>query len=382
VSAGAIQIAARQPLWASIRRGVGWLAFDGRLVGAFLASRLIVLVAAVVAETLIPRNPALTSGDPAPILRSLTSWDGIYYLGIARDGYHATALADGHFDVAFQPLYPFLVRVLAAPWPAFTGLVAVALSNVLALVGLGLLARLGEPYLGRRRARLAAAYLAIFPFAAVFSMAYTESLFLVLTVSAFLAAERRRFALAGILLALDTLTRLQAAVLVVPIAVLLWQRSERRLTAPLAWLLLAPTAAAAFLLFASVAGGNGSGYFDAMATWGRTGLGSAQGGDALLDRLDPYRLALAGVFLVSLFSLVYMRVDRVPVAYALVPVLTIALVLASGLLESVGRYVMLAFPFVWILARRGPATRFTWPLLSAALLATVSILEFGGYYVP
>ena len=163
------------------------LAIDRPLVTAFVLSRLVVLLAAVAAEYLLARNPLLTSGDAAPLLRSLTSWDGMYYLGIARDGYHAAAVSGAYHDYAFAPLYPMLVRVLSAPWPGFAGLVAVVVSNVAFLAALGLLVRLGEPYLGRRRARLAAMILAFFPFAAVFSMAYTESLFLALSLAASIA---------------------------------------------------------------------------------------------------------------------------------------------------------------------------------------------------
>src|SRR5437762_12185716 len=71
-----------------VRSVLAALGLDARVIGAFAASRLLVLVAAFAAENLIIRNRALTSGDSAPILKSLTSWDGIYYLGIAREGYH------------------------------------------------------------------------------------------------------------------------------------------------------------------------------------------------------------------------------------------------------------------------------------------------------
>ena len=94
-------------------RGVGVaLAIDRPLVTAFVLSRLVVLLAAVAAEYLLARNPLLTSGDAAPLLRSLTSWDGMYYLGIARDGYHAAAVSGADHDYAFAPLYPMLVRVV------------------------------------------------------------------------------------------------------------------------------------------------------------------------------------------------------------------------------------------------------------------------------
>ena len=187
--------------------GVGWRG----LVAVVVASRLVVLAAALVAELLVPRNPLLTGGDGAPILQSLTSWDGWWYLGIVRDGYHAAPLDGAYQDYAFLPLYPMLVRLLATPFPGWEGLIAVLLSNVLFAVGIVLLVRLTAPRFGPAFAYRSAALLAIFPFSAVFSMAYAESLFIVLMLGAFLAAERGRAVPAGLLLALATLTRLQGA---------------------------------------------------------------------------------------------------------------------------------------------------------------------------
>ena len=118
------------------------------LAGAFLASRLIVLVAAVVAERLVTRNPALTSGGHAPILTSLASWDGWFYLGIARNGYHAAPVVGAYHDYAFQPLYPGLVALLSAPWPGAADLIAVIISNAAFAVAMVLLYHLGRPMIG------------------------------------------------------------------------------------------------------------------------------------------------------------------------------------------------------------------------------------------
>jgi len=74
------------------------IALDRSLVAVFVVSRLLVVAAAFAAEFLIVRNPNLTSGDGAPILRSLTSWDGWFYLGIVRDGYHAGAVSGTYHD--------------------------------------------------------------------------------------------------------------------------------------------------------------------------------------------------------------------------------------------------------------------------------------------
>jgi hypothetical protein len=58
-------------------------------------------------------------------------------------------------------------------------------------------------------------------------------------------------------------------------------------------------------------------------------------------------------------------------------------VLVSGILESVGRYVTLAFPNFWMLAgRRARWFRLGWPIVSVVLLGVVSTQIFRGYFVP
>jgi hypothetical protein len=371
------------------RSRVDWRAFvdefrlDGGVVALFVVSRLLIVVAAVVAEQLIPRNPALIPGADGFLLRSLTSWDGWYYLGIARDGYHADPVSGAYRDIAFAPLYPALVRVLSAPWPAFTGIVAILLSNVAFLAALGLLTRLGTIHLGRRRAALAAGLLAIYPFASVFGMAYTESLFLLFMVAAFLAAERRHRTWAGIFLALTVLSRLQGVGLILPLWVLMLRQDGWRPKPSQAWLLLGPLAALGFGLYVGWITGSLTGFLDAQKAWGRTGVGGAAPDATVAAKFSFYQAALLLTLLWSVFLLVFVRADKMRPEYWLIPVVFIAAELSSGSLEAVGRITMLAFPYVWILAnRRSLFARRAWPLISAGLFTVVAILSFGGYWVP
>ena len=356
---------------------------DSTIVGAFVVSRLLVLVAAVVAEYFIIRNPALIPGADGPILRSLTSWDGWYYLGIVREGYHADPVAGPYRDTAFLPLYPIVVRVLAAPWPAFAGLVAVIVSNVAFLLSLGLLARLGERFIGRRRATRAAALLALYPFASAFAMAYTESLFLLVTIGAFLAAERGNRPAAGVLFALACLCRLQGVALILPLAIVLLRRDGWRPRPSLLWLLLGPLAALGFVLYVGSVMGSLTGFLDAQQAWGREGIGGAAPGGTIAAAFSPYQAALVLTLCWSVFMLVWARTDRLRPEYVLIPILFIAAEVSSGSLEAVGRVTMLAFPYAWLLAsRRSVLARRYWPLLSAGLFTAVAILSFGGYWVP
>jgi len=387
MSSPTLTAAASVPIFTRWRSGARALAGEFRLgaglIAIFVASRLVVIVAALVAEYLVPRNAALTPGATGPILTSLTSWDGWYYLGIVANGYQADPVAGAYSNVAFPPLYPAIVKVLSLPFPAYAGLVAVILSNVAFLMALALLVRFGTPYIGRRRATLAAGLLVIYPFASAFAMAYTESLFLLLMVAAYLAVERGHRAWAGVFFALTVLCRLQGLALILPLAILMLRQDGWRPRASLGWLLLGPVAAVAFLVYIATVTGSPTAFLDAQQAWGREGLGGAAPDTTLGAAFSPYLGALLITLLATVFLLVFVRADRIPIEYALVPVLFIAAELSSGSLEAVGRITMAAFPLVWILAnRRSIIARRAWPMVSVGLFAIVAVLSFGGYWVP
>ena len=325
-----------------------------RLIVVAVGSRAIVLLAAWVAEKFVARNPNLVPGDSAPLLQSLTSWDGWWYLGIVRDGYHSQALIGGYHDYAFLPLYPALVRLLSEPFPGYEGLIAVILSNLLFGVSLALLVLLGTRHLSDSVAFRAAALLAIFPFSAVFSMAYAESLFMVLMLGALLAAETRRPVVAGVLLALATLTRLQGIVLLIPIAMLLWKEDRPARPAWLA-LLLGPAAAMAALGWVVWLTGDVTSYGAAQGAWGREGLGGDPAGSlaaGLTSSVALIHVVDLATLILAVFLLVFLRGDRIPVAYSSIPVLFLGVVFASGSIQSIGRLLMPAFPYQWVLAAR------------------------------
>ena len=352
------------------------------VVATWLVSRVLVAAAAVAAENLVARNPRLASGSGGPVLSSLTSWDGWWYLGIARSGYHAAPISGQYHDYAFFPLYPALVRMLSLATPTYDGLIAVLLSNVLFLVALWLLYRLTTEVLDEDRALWSVVLLCLFPFSWVFSMAYGESLFLALSLGSLLAAERGRAGWAAILASLAGLTRLPGVLLVVPLALILWRRVRDRRA--LAWLVLVPLGAALFAAYVAGLTGSAAAVGTAQDAWGRTGAGAAAAaGQSLGANLDPMLVTFLVTLLGYVFLLVYLRPDRIPLAYALIPVLTLATVFASGNLQSIGRLGMVAFPYAWILAgRRSRWFRLAWPAVSVVLLAALSVEIFAGWYQP
>ncbi len=173
-------------------------------------------------------------------------FDALWYTQIAAHGYHAQ---DG--SSVYFPLYPLLTRLSAPLLGGNVLLAALAVSNLCFAALLLLLYHLVEGRHGEEAARRAVLLLCVFPTASFLLGAYTESLFLALTVSCFLALDRERPLLASLLAFLAALTRIQGAVLALP---LLWMalqgwRAGRRDPRPWLAALLPPLATALFTLY-------------------------------------------------------------------------------------------------------------------------------------
>jgi hypothetical protein len=197
---------------------------------ALLGSRLLVAAGGaagiLISARLVPRfyPPGFHSGMGGianVLLGSGMRWDGPYYVDIAQHGYTAGTLA----RPVFFPLYPFLIRV--AHYVVGSYAVAAVLVSLAALAGaLVLLERLTALELGPSAARATVLLLAFAPLSFFFSAAYAESLFLLLSVGTMLAARRERWALAGGLAALATLTRITGVLLVIPLVIVVLRTSR------------------------------------------------------------------------------------------------------------------------------------------------------------
>jgi hypothetical protein len=194
----------------------------------FLASRAVVLL---VAE-------AVTWVRPESTVRGLLgSWDGGWYNWIAADGYpdHLNAESNGIGNRwAFAPGLPLLIRVvnLTGLSLATSGLVVSFLAGVAMTVGI---ARLCTDRFGEETAVVSVSLVCFYPAAYVFSMTYTEPLFLACAAWSLWAAGRDRWALAGVLASASCVVRNTGIALAVAIGIMAlmaaWQRREARLVA-------------------------------------------------------------------------------------------------------------------------------------------------------
>lgn len=320
----------------------------------------------------------------APVLR----WDGIGYLSVARHGYSAATSI-------FFPLYPMATAGLG--WMISSDLAAGVLISFLSFgVGLWVLHRLTELELGRRAADGATLLLAFAPVSLFFTAMYTESTFLALSVGAMYAARRERWALAGILAALASVTRVTGILLVLPIA--LWQlRRFRRLAPQLLWLILSPASLGAFLAYMQLRGYGWLAPFHnqhahrfggPLATLVAAVKAASQGLSGTLAGQRPISPALGGALSAGFDSVVLLLVlvvamwaltiafRRLPVEYGLLALLALLVSIASQTrvqpLEGLDRYLLTIFPLwmaagVWLTERH---------ILRPALVIGAGLLAF------
>jgi hypothetical protein len=355
------------------------------IVGIWLLSRLVVLAAMTLASSIaiLDRDPesgvyaaTIRLGDPSTVVQRLQQAVSIadvgWYAAIADTGYENVAYDDSQLrSWAFFPLFPMLWHAAAA----VTGelpLTGMAIAHVFLLVGLLVVGRLGEEYGGDRSfATRAVFYLAFAPNSYFFSIPMTESLFLMLSASSFLAAARGSWIGAGALGALASATR-PGGVLLLPALIVArvqdflssGQKASHwpRLVVACVPLLLVPVGLLAYMAFLGNLTGNPWAFRDIQSLWGR---GSTFGVRSMLRPLLDYAAdpggvaadwnlvalnACAGVGAIAAAAVLAVRRRW---AYALYTFSSIVVPLTTLTLSSMARFVLVLFPVFFVLAEVG-----------------------------
>jgi hypothetical protein len=216
------------------------------------------------------------SGDGVGVRGRLLVWDAGWFLKVAINGYPHGYTYDmaGQMqgnELAFFPVYPLLIRIFHALGLDF-GSAAITVSW-LASVGVAVtLHLLGTSLYGRRAGWALVALCCSAPVSVVFSMAYSEGVFLALVAGMLVAAHRRVWWVAGLLGLGAALTRPTgaAAALALAVAALLALRGSReKWWQPVGAALLALAGVPIFLTWVGLRVGDPSAWFRIQsAGWG------------------------------------------------------------------------------------------------------------------
>jgi Gpi18-like mannosyltransferase len=290
-----------------------------------------------------------------PTVWTLDRWDGHWYEMVARGGY---LLVPGRpSDPAFFPLYPIMLRVEHTAGVGW-GVAGPLLSNVAFLLGLVLFYRLSREIFSESLARRATTYLAIFPLSYVFSMAYPESVVLVLLLAAPLAALRGHWWLAAFCAGAAALARPEGVFLALPLADIAWRQrqnlSPTRRGAALAAILAPVAAVASYSLYLATVLHDPFAWSQAERAWGRQfRVSGAYEAFAHLPATignNPWLVRDVVFFFLYLALLYAARRVGTPLAWLVAGAAIVILPIFTGAFDSIGRFGLLAPPLFWGLA--------------------------------
>jgi hypothetical protein len=322
------------------------------------------------------------------ILDIFTRWDSAQYFTIIKGGYApSNSIRTVYSNIAFFPLYPYLVKStgwlgIRLPDGVYVAF-GLLLSNLLFLAGSVLLYRLiiREFHFSPSAAARTIGLLMVFPTGFIFSCFYTESLFFFLTVLCFSFAFKDRWGLTALTAGLLLVTRAQGLVVWGSLFVFYLEHkgwSIRRVKPDLGWLFLAPVGLAAHLYYLYRLTGEPLAPFVAMTAWGRVNS------SILVSLWENLSSPVLDVFKIDfIFSLVFIAISIVILikwpdkTIGLLALALSAMPMASGLLVSASRYLLLVFPVFIYMGQRLERSRYYDPI--RAILFTLQIIYFAGW---
>lgn len=327
-----------------------------------------------------------------PITNVLTSWDGLWYMDIVRNGYPESIPPNiTYFQeearAAFFPLFPILGRAAAWAIPGGDTFAVLALNLILGLIAVVLIGLLGQRLYGERVGKTTATLIALFPGSFVLSFAYSEALMLVVAAACMLCLHDRRWIAAGVFAALTTATRPNGVAIVVAcgVAAFVAIREEReRDWRPLASVLLSPIGFIAFQVWLGQHTGEPAAWFRVQReAWGE---GASFGWTAVQNSAEaitapltsPTDTITAISFVATLLLLWLAWHARLPWWLHAYSWTIVALMLAPATVTARPRFLFTAFPLLIGAARwyedRRRIDDTLWPVTMAACGAGLATL--------
>ena len=194
---------------------------------AWLLSRGIILMAMLAIAPLLPAPPP--PGTKAEFGWGVFfAWDSHFYDAIATSGYEYTNNQPGA-NVAFFPLFPLLIH-LAVRLGFSVEIAGTLINNIAFLAALILLYDWLKPFQGISQARWATLVMAFCPLSLFGTVIYSEGLFLLFSIGALRAFERKEYFSLSVFGILATATRITGLALIPAFLLVSW-RQKRSLIA-------------------------------------------------------------------------------------------------------------------------------------------------------
>lgn len=319
---------------------------------------------------------------------SFGNFDGVHYLGIAKDAYAY------QFTQAFFPLYPILIKMGSIFTFGNLLISALLISNVAFLFGLIIFNKLISQVYDQKIAFWSSVFLLTFPTSFFFGSVYTEGLFFLMIVSSFYLIEKNKQSFstnkilaASIIGSFASATRL-IGLFLTP-ALLVGQSKMKILP-----ILLVPLGFLAYVVYLQLEFGNPLYFLTAQSIFGQE---RSTTGIVLLPQVFwryfkilattnglPFFNAAFELFstIFALFMLSIAYLKRMKISWLIFSVLAIITPTLTGTFSSMPRYILIAFPiYISLALTLSLPLKIIFTAVSTALLVLTTMLFTQGYWV-
>ena len=309
-------------------------------------------------------------------------WDGANFLRLAEHGYQKEG--ELGFYLVYLPVYPYTIMALNVIVHSFL-ITALIVSAASALVAGFLLQQLVSVDGGDdAESTRALWYMTLFPTAYFLALPYSESMFLMFAIAAFLAARTEHWGWAGIMGAFATATRIQGLAILPGLAIEALVRYGVRAPLRSYWLLLAPVGFLCYLGINWIVAGDPFQFVQIQEDhWSQHRIWPW---DFLRDTVDSIRLTEPGfnraaiyelrlIFLVAAAALLLLGARKLPLSYQAMGWATLIMMMMTSWQLSFPRYTLSIFPLFLVMAHYGRN-----PHVHQAIMTTMPFL-MGIFYV-
>jgi Gpi18-like mannosyltransferase len=353
----------------------------------FVFWRIILFTTAYFSPQLIPGFGArfpyyeerlISSGLPH-FLWSFGNFDGVHYLGIAKDAYAY------QFTQAFFPLYPMMIRTLqyVVGNPIISALL---ISNLAFLAGLIMFHKLVSNFYTEKTAFWSVLFILFFPTSFYFGAIYTEGIFFLFVSSSFYLLNQKNFLLASVIGSLASATRIVGIFL----APALFVRAGKNILP----LLVVPLGTIVYMIYLKIKFNQPFYFLTAQSIFGQERsttnivllpqvvwryikIISTTEGLVLINSL--YELAATVFALAALYIGFRKKLKTEWLVFAIFAVITPTL---TGTFISMPRYILVAFPIYIVLAQiKNDLLKVCILIIFFLMLISGTVLFAQGYWV-
>jgi len=315
---------------------------------------------------------------PDSVISIWNTWDTHHYLNIAKEGYSSSMVDEKHLLIVFFPLYPFLIKIFSLVFQDHL-LSALLVSNIAYIFAVFYLYKLVRIDFEKENALRSIIYFSIFPTAYFLHAAYTESLFLALTLASFYYARKDRWALSGVIGMLAAATRITGIILL-PVLVIeyLSQREYKKenIRKDILWILVIAIGLVLYLIINYITYGDPLKFLEIQGEHWSKNLaiptkGFLNAWVGIFGRTPEYSMSIGLfeiVFSVLGLILIIYSFFRLRLSYSLYALATWLILTSTSFWQSIPRYTLTIFPIFIALAIIGRRKEINYIIIFLSLI--------------